>query len=600
MIQVIVLARGGDAHDLTERLGELTDRRSLRCSRPLVFVPGVGRALATMVLGGGDEEVDADLAVHLEALRTLSRAQPDLRLGIELRPDGGTLILSAGVFDDEDAVAALIAVAPTSAGAACVLELRVMAPPELHAEVLGEIGGAIARSLPNQPTPRIVTTMASVEMAFDVVDRERLARLVSEVGFAWRQPPWPAQTWATLRVPGAEPLMRAVLGREDWQELELAAREANADETTTSTQIVDPATPEIAWHPQVIDLLREDELHWIDRTGRALVLGREGRLCVRSGHRILMRGEYEFVQDASGAGGVQGIGSTSRRSMPDPPAGWTRRAHHLTAKGTTVVTDDRPDGRNVISRVWVDAREGPLFRSVTALAVCDTSMEVFLSGEHRGTNALITLNMGSLAWTARSAWGPPWTAVDLGVRSLQEVVAICVDGVRARVVVIGIAYADERMVVELPCAAPRMVRVGRDQVWLVGTRQGDGGLRDDLYEVELASGSITIRTGGLAASGWGRLEASSPDGARWLIHYENRGVFVAQAGQPIELVQPLSGQPTLAALSFGGSVACTTGDPANLHLIAGRDLRVSLSLGDASPVSALSWWPAGWGQNAAD
>lgn len=575
---LVVMIELGRADGYRSHALELAPPVGLRGSQPLVFELVAGGWRGTAVIEGAPADCDRDIALHLQALATLSRENPGWPIRIEIEPDGGVLELQAGSFGDsaEDVAALVRWTTPPPLvfdGAHAKLYVSVRLPEDAHRHFLD----LVVRQLPmGWPEPVTDAGLEAIALGFELTgDASYTAQVISALRHAWLLEGSGAQ--CLIELEGDPSIVRRIDALHGWTELERELRavawDAALTQAASTVSAVEPEAPriEIARGPDlpVLGSHTLTWLTWIEGAGRIRGLGADG-VILELPERVeaVMRvgtGRATYCRRPDGSSCLR-YRSTLVELPHEPEV--DRRVHGGTRHGL-LLTERRGADTRLRLLDPDGVHDGPLFRNLKAVVLADRHNHSFAMavGDVGGFASLVTIDLATWGWDRSAPWPITAEVTDLAALGASRLVGVAnLDGA-GQLYVVTVNTDELEHAVYLPCVDPRIVCADGTSVWITGASPSHRASRVDLFRVDLApSVTTTVLTGGVNAGGWGALHAARRDDG-WLLAYERRGVFVL--GDSLEAVVALEDDEQITSVHTSPLLVVSTTGPEGSRLLLG-------------------------------
>ena len=452
---------------------DIATPRGLRCSQPMVFELVGGGWRGATAIKGAPQDCDRDVALHLQALASVSRSNPAWRIRIEIEPDGGMLELQAGSFGEgaED-VAALVrwTTAPPLIfeGAHAKLYVSVRLPDDAHRHFVD----LVVRQLPaSWPEPVTDASPGAIALGFELTgDASQTPQLISALRYAWLLEGSCAQ--CLIELEGDPSIVRRIDALHDWTTFERELRAVQMDAATVeakpSATVVEAPRIEIA-RAGPIPVLRSHILTWIDDDARILGLGADG---------VILELPERVEATLDQPGGIlarywrRRDGSSCLRwrdaqiELPHEPE-VDRRVHGHTWQGLLLTERRGADTR--LRLLHTDGlHDGPLFRNLTAVVLPTHGNYAMMVSDIGGFSSLITMDLANWGWDRGAPWPEAAKVTDLAVLRTNQLVGVAnVDGA-GQLYVITTYTGELEHTIYVPCSDPR----DRARRWCIRVAHG--------------------------------------------------------------------------------------------------------------------------------
>jgi hypothetical protein len=346
----------------------------------------------------------------------------------------------------------------------------------------------------------------------------------------------------------------------------------------------------LARHPRAAPALSGLELVWLDWEDETVRLQADGTLrSVEPEPRFLGRdGTHAYFQDDTVATIVDlATGRVARHSVPPLPT--LRKPYGFV--GTSVLAADlrfEALGRMKEQLMLLDpdgtTRSGDSFVNVADLRILADEQRALLIAEIDGQERLITLELPTLAWSARTLWKSPLEGKAILARPDGAVLLLDRKSSRGpRRLELLLAGSDEgeaRLISTIPIGFESVADFEGDSAWLVCFREEKDRIVRDLVHVDLDRGNFDIMTKDISHQGEGRLEQAIRTGGAWAIYYRWEGVFVLENGKLDKVYSSNEGEELSIALSPAGMLAVLASEDSKavLHLLRGGAKVISIPL----------------------
>jgi hypothetical protein len=398
----------------------------------------------------------------------------------------------------------------------------------------------------------------------------------------------------SLILEGKQRLTRDLSHLMRWIELEHELRVAQGPpEPLPPDEPSTPSTPRVlARHPQAASTLSGEELVWQDWEDEVVRLQADGTLrVVEAGPRFFSRDQrHGYFQDGTRAAIMDmATGSMANHSVPSAP---TMRNPHGFVGTSVLATDFHVEALGRLTEELIllnpdgTARSGDTFVNVTCLRILPGEEQALLIADLDGQEKLVTLELPSLKWSARTLWQLPLKGKAILPRPDGKVVLVLEreDHRRPRelrlVVLDSVEQEVARPVATVPMGFGNVADFDGNSVWMVCSRHERDRNVLDLVHVDLDRGSHEDLTRDISHSGEGRLEDAIRVDGVWMVYYRWDGVYALEDGAFKKVYSSKETEDLSIALSPRGTLAvlATEGSEAVLHLLRGAETAVSIPL----------------------